>query len=106
MERARKREEERVLGELKKKKTGTLVLLTEQGAPFDSMTFSKKVESWGSDITFVVGGALGFNARFLKGFRHTLSLSPMTFPHEMARVVLLEQLYRCFTILKGKMYHY
>jgi len=103
---AKKAEGERIIKELKKKKLGTIVLLTEQGVSFNSMTFSQKLESWGPEITFVVGGALGLSTEVLKNFKNKLSLSPMTFPHEMARVVLLEQIYRAVTILKGKEYHY
>lgn len=103
---AKKIEGERIISELEKKKTGTIVLLTEQGVSFDSMTFSQKLENWGPEITFVVGGTLGLSTEVLKNFKNKLSLSSMTFPHEMARIVLLEQIYRGITILRGKEYHY
>jgi 23S rRNA (pseudouridine1915-N3)-methyltransferase len=52
-----------------------------------------------------VGGPDGFNAETRKAANYLLSLGPMTLPHELARVILLEQLYRAFTILKGHPYH-
>jgi len=67
---AKKAEGERIIKELKKKKLGTIVLLTEQGVSFNSMTFSQKLESWGPEITFVVGGALGLSTEVLKNFKN------------------------------------
>ncbi len=54
---------------------------------------------------FAIGGSLGLAADLLGSAKLVLSLSPMTFPHEMARVVLLEQLYRALTIMNGEQYH-
>ncbi|MFQ5864550.1 MAG: 23S rRNA (pseudouridine(1915)-N(3))-methyltransferase RlmH [bacterium] len=55
--------------------------------------------------TFVIGGPLGLSEEFLNESDMTLSFSKMTFPHEMAKVILLEQIYRAFTILRGEKYH-
>jgi 23S rRNA (pseudouridine1915-N3)-methyltransferase len=57
-------------------------------------------------LTFFVGDAKGVGAEMKSRAKTTLSLSKMTFPHELARVILLEQLYRACTILKGEKYHY
>jgi 23S rRNA (pseudouridine1915-N3)-methyltransferase len=56
-------------------------------------------------ITFVIGGPVGLLQDFLKQSDLTLSLSKMTFPHEMAKAILLEQIYRAFTIVRGEKYH-
>jgi len=58
-----------------------------------------------SKIVFVVGGPLGLSEEFLKKVDSTLSLSQMTLPHELSKVILLEQIYRAFSILKGEKYH-
>ena len=57
------------------------------------------------DVSFLVGGAFGLGSGVLKKASHHLSLSPMTLPHEMARLLLFEQLYRAGTILRGEPYH-
>ena len=58
-----------------------------------------------SELAFCLGGPLGFSKEFLQQAGRILSLSPLTFPHELARVILLEQLYRAFTITHGEKYH-
>lgn len=86
------------------------IVLTEHGKTFDSPTFAKKIAQWGEQgarpIAFVTAGPLGIDPEFVKEADLALSLSPLTFPHDMARVVLLEQIYRAMTILHGKTYHY
>lgn len=57
------------------------------------------------EIVFCLGGALGFSQDFLQQASLVFSLSKLTFPHELARIILLEQLYRAFTILSGEKYH-
>jgi 23S rRNA (pseudouridine1915-N3)-methyltransferase len=83
-----------------------LVVLTEEGQTFASVPFAEQLRGSGSErIAFVIGGAEGV-AEVLKAQAHwRLSLSPMTFPHELARLLLLEQLYRASTILLGGPYH-
>lgn len=86
-----------------------VVALDETGKTMDSQKFAlllKREGETGRIITFLIGGPLGLSAETKKAAHLTLSLSPLTFPHEMARVVLLEQLYRAMTILNGKTYHY
>ena len=59
----------------------------------------------GERLAFALGSSHGFDADLKKEIREQMSLSPMTFPHELTRVMFLEQLYRAFTILRGKEYH-
>jgi 23S rRNA (pseudouridine1915-N3)-methyltransferase len=82
-------------------------LLHAEGEGFDSVGFSRWLESHrrdGRDLCFVVAGPFG--GLELEQAEHRLSLGPMTFPHQLARVVLLEQLYRAHKILAGEPYHY
>lgn len=92
------------------KEQDVTIMLTEEGKTMGSMTFAKTLLTWSEhgqrELTFVIAGPFGFNRDLLKHADHVLSLSPMTFPHEMAYVILLEQLYRAGTILAGKTYHY
>ena len=86
------------------------VVLTEHGRTFTTrdfaVFFSQQLESGHSGISFLAGGAFGLAADVLDHADLQLSLSPMTFTHEMARVLLLEQLYRALTIIRGEPYHY
>lgn len=86
------------------------VLLTEGGKLFDTREFAAWMDKAGRagarPIQFLVAGTLGAEEGFAEEVDATLSLSPLTFPHEMALVVLLEQLYRACTVLTGKTYHY
>jgi 23S rRNA (pseudouridine1915-N3)-methyltransferase len=86
-----------------------VVVLDEHGKNPDSVSFAKKVGSLaetGGRVVFVAGGPFGISDRLRERADTLLSLSKMTFTHEMARLVLLEQVYRAFTIIKGKTYHY
>ena len=81
-------------------------LLDSQGSEMDSVQFSRFIEErrqQGRDVCFVVGGAFG---SALERYDHRLSFGPMTFPHQMARVMLLEQLYRAHKILANEPYHH
>lgn len=86
------------------------ILLSEKGKTTDSIAFAQALTTWSDHgqraVTFVVAGPHGFSPAVLKHADHLLSLSQMTFTHEMAYVILLEQLYRAGTILAGKTYHY
>src|SRR4051794_21074965 len=80
--------------------------LHADGRAYDSTAFSRLLEERrqaGVDVCFVIGGAFGLD---LERGDHRLSLGPMTLPHQLARVVLLEQLYRGHKILAGEPYHY
>ncbi len=81
-------------------------LLDDAGESYDSLAFSRLIEqrrASGLDLCFVIGGAYGID---LERGDHRLSLGPMTMPHQLARVVLLEQLYRAHAILAGAPYHH
>jgi 23S rRNA (pseudouridine1915-N3)-methyltransferase len=81
-------------------------LLDREGEALDSVAFSRFLEARrqaGVDLCFVVGGPFGLE---LDGVDHRLSLGAITLPHQLARVVLLEQLYRAHKILAGEPYHY
>jgi len=84
------------------------LLLTPDGQEMGSETFAafvgKQLETYGR-IAFLIGGPLGFSEEIIGTADARLSLSQLTFPHELARIVFLEQLYRAFTILRGEPYH-
>lgn len=86
-----------------------LVLLDVGGRSLDSIGFAtwlgKRIEQ-GKPLAFLVGGATGVHDDVRRQADETISLSPLTLPHDLARVVLLEQIYRAMTILRGKRYHY
>ena len=85
-----------------------VVALTRSGETETSSQFAERLEGWrdrGLDIAFVIGGAHGLDEAVLKRANHRLSLSSWTLPHELARLTLLEQLYRACTILRGEPYH-
>ena len=98
------RQEERVAGRIPDR--AFVSLLDRGGQQFDSLSFSRFLEDRrqsGRDLCFVVGGPLGLQ---LDDVDHRFSLGPLTLPHQLARVVLLEQLYRGHKILAGEPYHY
>ncbi len=86
----------------------TFVLAIE-GKQTDSVGFSKSLDELGiygkSHIQFVIGGSLGLSDKVIKKADRLLSFSKMTFPHQLMRVVLLEQIYRAYRIMKGEPYH-
>ena len=87
-----------------------LYLLDENGKEFSSVEFSaflqQRFNSGGKGIVFVVGGAYGFSPEVYSAAQGKLSLSRMTFSHQMVRMIFFEQLYRGMTILKGEPYHH
>ncbi len=82
------------------------VLLDETGETLDSIAFSRFLEKQGASVSFLLGGAYGVADDVKAGARGKIALSSLTFTHEMARVIFLEQLYRGFTILQKKGYHH
>ena len=85
-----------------------LVALAEQGEQWTSADLADWTARWeleGRDVTFALGGAEALPAPVLRGAQRIWSLSRLTFPHELARVVLYEQLYRAYTIRRGEPYH-
>ena len=87
----------------------TLVLMDSRGKEFSSEQFARFLGDYQDrnplPLVFAVGGADGFSDATRAAAQHTISLGKMTLAHELARVVLLEQVYRAFTILKGHPYH-
>lgn len=87
-----------------------LILLDEKGSSFSSVDFSKylqkKMNSGIKTLSFVIGGPFGFSEAVYTKAQNKISLSPMTFSHQMVRLFITEQLYRGFTILKGEPYHH
>ena len=92
------------------KESDRVVLLADRGHAMTSEAFAKRIGSaLGSGhgrLLFVIGGPYGVGAGFEERADELLSLGPMTLPHELARVVLLEQIYRALTILNGRSYHH
>ena len=86
-----------------------IILLDENGKELSSVFFSKFIQhhlnSSKKEIIFIIGGAYGFSDKLLKRANEKISLSKMTFSHQMVRIIFLEQLYRSFTILKNEPYH-
>ena len=86
-----------------------LVLLDEKGKEFSSREFAVFIESQMvggvKNLVFAVGGAWGFSPRVYKRANHKISLSKMTFPHQLVRLIFMEQFYRALTIIKGEPYH-
>lgn len=85
-------------------------LLDEKGKEFTSMEFSgfieKQMNAGVKDICFVVGGPFGFTDEVRALADSSIALSKMTFPHDLVRVIFLEQLYRAFSILRNEKYHH
>ena len=82
--------------------------LTRGGRSYTSEQFARQLGVWqqdARDVALIIGGAHGLDQRVLDRAEGTLSLSELTMPHELARVVLTEQLYRALTILRGEPYH-
>lgn len=95
---------------LKHVKDGSYVISLEiRGKALSSEALASKLEDvalcGGSHVTFIIGGSLGLSDEVSKRADFKLSFSPMTFPHQMMRVILLEQIYRSFKIIKNETYH-
>jgi len=85
---------------------GSSIALDRRGRLLDSRQLARKLERWAVPrATFILGGPLGLHDSVLERADAVWSLSPLTFPHELARVVVSEQLYRALTILRGLPYH-
>jgi len=86
-----------------------VILLDENGKQFTSVDFAHFLEKQFSgskkQVVFIVGGAYGFSDEIYQMAHHKIALSPMTFSHQIIRVIFMEQLYRALTIIKGEPYH-
>jgi 23S rRNA (pseudouridine1915-N3)-methyltransferase len=89
------------------KATGVIIALDETGKEYSSMAFAKQLEKWNEykDVSFVIGGADGLTDTVRTRADAMISLSQMTLPHSMARLVLVEQIYRGIAILNHHPYH-
>lgn len=90
--------------------TDDLILMDERGKQYTSVEFAKiiqdKISYTGKDMVYVIGGAYGFSDAVYQRANSKISLSKMTFSHQMVRAIFVEQLYRAFTIMKGEPYHH
>ena len=106
-EQIKAKEGERILSHVRE--GGVLIALAVEGDMLDSLKLARKIENWGisgnSDLIFIIGGSLGLSAAVLKRADILLSFSRMTFPHQLMRVILLEQIYRSFRIINREPYH-
>ena len=99
-------------GEMILKEAGNaeIILLDERGNQYRSLEFASwlqdRLNRGGRDICFVIGGAYGFSREVYEKASGKVSLSKMTFSHQMVRTIFAEQLYRAFTIIKGEPYHH
>ena len=83
-----------------------LVVLMEEGETLASIPFARRLEGYGNErLAFIIGGADGLTPGLKAEADWRLSLSPMTFPHELARLMLIEQLFRAQAIIQGSPYH-
>lgn len=103
----RQKEGERILKHIKE--DAYVITLEIGGKMLDSVEFSRKIETLGiqgkSHICFVIGGSIGLSQEVLKRSDYGLSFSKMTFPHQLMRVILLEQIYRSYRIMSNEPYH-
>ena len=87
-----------------------VILLDEKGKEYSSVEFAKQIQKYlnmpGKKMVFIIGGPYGFASEIKERANQTLSMSKMTFNHQMAKLFFLEQLYRAMTILKGEPYHH
>ncbi|MDG1730594.1 MAG: 23S rRNA (pseudouridine(1915)-N(3))-methyltransferase RlmH [Algibacter sp.] len=104
----KQREGELILNKISN--SDVLILLDEDGKQFDSVAFSsylqKHMNSGIKQLVFVIGGPYGFSEAVYKNANGKVSLSSMTFSHQMIRLFFIEQLYRGFTILRNEPYHH
>ena len=102
----KEKEAEKIIAQLPE--GGIVILLEEKGTVRDSKTFAdflQRTGGLGKELVFVIGSGIGLSDVLKPYSNYSISLSPLTFPHNMARVILEEQIYRACTILAGKEYH-
>ncbi|MDY3830105.1 MAG: 23S rRNA (pseudouridine(1915)-N(3))-methyltransferase RlmH [Erysipelotrichaceae bacterium] len=106
-EKVKEIEGQRIIKQLKK--DSYVILLSLKGKQMDSIKFSKEIEKINtynsSHITFVIGGSVGVSEQVEQRADLLLKLSEMTFPHNIARLLILEQIYRAYKILNNETYH-
>ena len=103
----RDKEAERLLKQIRQE--DYVIALAIDGKMYDSVAFSKKLDRFGvlgkGSVVFVIGGSLGLGEQVLERADESISFSKMTFPHQLMRVILLEQIYRGYRILRNEPYH-
>lgn len=94
-------------GSILESSKGMLIALSPDGAKMDSENFAAVLKSGilSGDITFAIGGSHGLSRKLKQNAGKVISFSDMTFPHQLFRIVLLEQVYRAFMIIEGRTYH-
>lgn len=107
-EQQKQKEGELIIGKISN--TDLLILLDEKGTQFDSVSFSQQLQKYMNSgikqVIYVIGGPYGFSPEVYQKANGKISLSKMTFSHQMIRLFMIEQLYRAFTILKNEPYHH
>jgi 23S rRNA (pseudouridine1915-N3)-methyltransferase len=106
VEKIKEQEAEKIIKQLPQ--DGIVILLEEKGALRGSKDFSiflERTGGLGKELVFIIGSGVGLHSSLKSYSNYSISLSPLTFPHNMARVILEEQIYRACTILAGKEYH-
>ena len=100
-------EGERILGKIKD--SDFVMALAIDGKMYDSIEFSKQIDHLATyhpgDLLFIIGGSFGLSEQVMKRSNQKISFSKMTFPHQLMRLILIEQIYRAFTIQKKHPYH-
>jgi 23S rRNA (pseudouridine1915-N3)-methyltransferase len=89
-------------------KNATVIAMDERGRDLTTMQLTQMMQDWrqeGKDVVFLIGGADGLSQEIKQKSTTLIRLSSMTLPHAMARLILIEQLYRAYTILQGHPYH-
>lgn len=103
----RDKEAERLLKQIRQE--DYVIALAIDGKMYDSVAFSRKLDRFGilgrGSVVFVIGGSLGLGEQVLERADESISFSKMTFPHQLMRVILLEQIYRGYRILRNEPYH-
>ncbi|MEZ3461080.1 MAG: 23S rRNA (pseudouridine(1915)-N(3))-methyltransferase RlmH [Lachnospiraceae bacterium] len=103
----RQKEAERILKNIKE--NAYCIALAIDGRKRDSVELAEHIERLGlggkSSLVFVIGGSLGLHDSVIRRADEKLSFSDMTFPHQLMRVILIEQIYRCYRIINGEPYH-
>ncbi len=106
LESVKQEEAEKIVKQLPE--DGVVILMEEKGTLRNSVDFAaflERVGGLGKELVFVIGSGIGLHESLKQYSNYSISLSPLTFPHNMARVLLEEQIYRAGTILAGKEYH-
>ena len=91
---------------LERDRGAALVVLSEEGKEFTSVDFARKLGSFDRKVVFVIGGPYGFSEAVYRAAQEKISLSRMTFSHQMVRLIFVEQVYRAMTILNNEPYHH